>query len=136
MFNCFKWLKRRDNYHLSNVKPSDCPQCSLQQSKAQYKKHTSVAHRDRPNLPDHQNAAPKEIYDEQKEKVVAVQQKNVSLEDNIINDFLQRIFFITVNFGKIKHVAKTSKFRVASILYFQVFAEYRDLFESLVRSFN
>ena len=100
-----KCFKRNHNDEFADIKLSDRPQCSLQQSTAQCEEPTSAGCVDRKNLPGHQNPAPKEIYDERKNNVGAVQQQHITLED-IINDLLQRIFLITVNFGKIKHVAK------------------------------
>ena len=111
MFRIFKRLKRHDDDDLANIILFGHPQRSLQQSTTQHEDPASVTQVDRQNLqPDRQNAAPKETYNERKNKVEPVQQQKITLEDYIINDFLQRIFFITVNFGKINHVAK--KFQI------------------------
>ena len=106
MLKIFKWLKRRDDDDLANIILFGGPQRSLQQGAAQCEEPASVTHNDCKNLRDHQNPAPKETYDETENKVGAVQQQNLTSEDDIINDFLQRIFFVTVNFGKIKYFAK------------------------------
>ena len=107
MFKFFKWLKGHDDDDLAYIILFGRPERRrLQQSTSQYQGPARVTHVDRQNLPSERQKKHKETYDEHKNKVEAAQQQKITLEDIIINDFLQRIFFITVNFGKINNVAK------------------------------
>lgn len=120
MFKLFKKTKRHND--LANIILFDCPHPSLQQSTAQCKEPTRVNHVDSSNLPDHQNAAPKETSNEHENQVVPAKQQKTALEYNIINDFLQRIFLVTVNFGKMNFVAKRVQIRILQILLILRFA--------------
>lgn len=106
MFKFFKCLKGHDDDDLAYIILFGRPEHRLQQSTSQYQGPARVTHVDRQNLPSERQKKHKETYDEHKNKVEAAQQQKITLEDIIINDFLQRIFFITVNFGKINNVAK------------------------------